>query len=112
MIVVNTEELQAEQRQNVFIKTIFSERDLEGGTARFGIVTIPPKARIPFSGTSVHEEDEYSIVIKGSILAGTGGGKKFRLSAGDASLIPAGEAHWAYNDGEEICMIVWVLIRR
>lgn len=24
-------------------------------------------------------------------------------------LIPSGEAHWAYNDGEEDCEIVWFL---
>ncbi|UFJ42399.1 cupin domain-containing protein [Brevibacillus humidisoli] len=111
MIVVNIDEVMPDAKQHVSLKTLFSERDLEGANARFGVVTIPPKTRIPLSGTGAHEEDEYSIVVKGAMIAGVGD-MEYRLSAGDASLIPAGEAHWAYNDGEENCEIVWVLVRR
>jgi quercetin dioxygenase-like cupin family protein len=111
MIVVHADSVKADVRQAVLLKTLFSEKHIEGGRARFGVVTIPPQTRIPLNGEGSHEEDEYSILIKGSIITGVGD-KEHRLTAGDASLIPAGEAHWAYNDGDEECEIVWVLVRR
>jgi quercetin dioxygenase-like cupin family protein len=111
MIVVNADSVKADDRPDVLIKTLFSETHIEGGRATFGVVTIPPQARIPLHGTGSHEEDEYSLVVKGSIITGVGG-KEYRLTAGDAVLIPAGEAHWAYNDGDEACEIVWVLVKR
>lgn len=111
MVVVSTESVKADDRPNVSLKTLFSEEHIDGGRAKFGVVTIPPQARIPLKGTGSHGEDEYSLVVKGSILTGIGD-KEYRLTAGDASLIPAGEAHWAYNDGDEECEIVWVLVKR
>ncbi|WP_134698662.1 cupin domain-containing protein [Ammoniphilus sp. YIM 78166] len=111
MIVISADSVKADDRPDVSLKTLFSEEHVEGGKAKFGVVSVPPKARIPLSGTGAHDEDEYSIVVKGSILAGITG-QEYRLTVGDASLIPAGEAHWAYNDGEEECQIVWVLVKR
>lgn len=108
MIVISAESVKAEDRPGVSLKTLFSDK---GGRAKFGVVTIPPQSRIPLNGTGSHDEDEYSIVVKGSILTGIGD-EKYRLTAGDASLIPAGEAHWAYNDTDEECEIVWVLVKR
>ncbi|AEH49773.1 cupin domain-containing protein [Parageobacillus thermoglucosidasius] len=111
MIVVNTESVKPDNHPAVSLKTLFSEEDLDGGRVKFGVITIPPKTRIPLHETSCHEEDEYSIVVKGSIITWSND-QEYRLNAGDASLIPAGEAHWAYNDGDEECEIVWVLVKR
>ncbi|BAD77177.1 cupin domain-containing protein [Geobacillus thermoleovorans] len=111
MIIVNADLVQPDNRPAVLLKTLFSEKDLDGGRAKFGVITIPPKTRVPLHGMGSHEEDEYSIVIKGSIIAGSNH-QEYRMNVGDASLIPAGEEHWAYNDGDEECQIVWVLVKR
>lgn len=109
MIVINSRTVKPEDRPGVSLKTIFSEQEKHGGKTTFGVVTIPPQARIPLSGAKGHPGNEYSIVTKGSILVGTVD-TQYRMTAGDASLIPDGEEHWAYNDGEEDCEIVWALV--
>ncbi|MCL6633134.1 MAG: cupin domain-containing protein [Alicyclobacillus herbarius] len=83
---------------------------LENEGTRLGIVTIPAGTRIPFKGTGAHEQDEYSYIVKGSLVI-QAGDKLYRVQAGDATLIPAGEAHWCYNDGNEDALIVWSLVR-
>jgi mannose-6-phosphate isomerase-like protein (cupin superfamily) len=111
MLVINTKEVQSDDRPAVSLKTLFEENVIDGGRATFGTVTVPPKSRIPVDGTGVHEQDEYSIIVKGSIVTGIGD-QEYRLSAGDATLIPAGEAHWSFNAGDEDCEIVWVLVKK
>lgn len=76
---------------------------------RFGTVVIPPGQRIPLEGTAHHDQYEYSFVIKGTFVTESGQ-EKYRISSGQATFIPAGEKHWAYNDGDEECEIVWVLV--
>jgi len=97
--------------QSKNMKVLFDESIIEGGRTTFGIITIPPGTRIPLEGTGSHEQDEYSLVLKGSILT-MSGGKEYRVVAGQATFIPQGELHWAYNDGEEDCEIVWALVSR
>lgn len=111
MLVINSKEIQPADRPGVSLKTLFAESVIDGGRTTFGTVVVPAKTRIPLNGTGVHEQDEYSIVIKGSIVTGIGD-KVYRMSAGEASLIPAGEAHWSYNDGDEDCEVVWALVKK
>lgn len=75
----------------------------------FGTVIIQPGERVPAEGFSNHKEDEYSIIIEGNI-EGESGGKPFKVNASEATLIPAGEKHWAINNGDEPCKIVWTLV--
>ncbi|WP_227888082.1 cupin domain-containing protein [Cytobacillus oceanisediminis] len=49
------------------------------------------------------------MIVKGSIVTETNG-KTYRVSSGEATYIPAGQEHIAYNDSEEDCEIVWVLV--
>lgn len=109
MIVINSQTVEPEDRPGVSLKTIFSEMEKDGGKTTFGVVVVPPQARIPLVGAKGHPGNEYSIVTKGTILVGTTD-IQHRLTIGDATLIPDGEAHWAYNDGEEDCEIVWALV--
>ncbi|NEW09052.1 cupin domain-containing protein [Paenibacillus sp. SYP-B3998] len=111
MIIVNANTVKPDDRPQVFLKTLFTEESIAGGKVKFGTIVIPPKARVPLNGEGAHDQDEYSIVIKGAIETGSGG-KEYLISAGDATLIPAGEAHWAYNSGDVDCEIVWVLVER
>jgi quercetin dioxygenase-like cupin family protein len=111
MIVVHAKEACAKQGLEVELKSIFGADVVPKGRAVFGTVTIPSGARIPVEGTGVHEQDEYSYIVKGSLVVSIDG-VEHRVKAGDATLIPAGEAHWAYNDGNEEVLIIWTLVSR
>jgi quercetin dioxygenase-like cupin family protein len=109
--IVMIKEKDAEKHSEITMKKIFDESVLEGTRTTFGTVSIPPRIRVPLEGTGAHDADEYSIVLKGSLLT-ISGGQEHRISAGEATFIPKGEEHWAYNDGKENCEIVWVLVKR
>ncbi|RFU66865.1 cupin domain-containing protein [Peribacillus saganii] len=111
MQVVAVNSVKAENRPGITMKTLFDRSVIEGGRTLLGTVKIPPGARIPVEGTGSHDQDEYGLIIKGSIVT-MSGGKEFRVSAGEATFIPRGEEHWALNDGVEDCEIVWVLVER
>jgi mannose-6-phosphate isomerase-like protein (cupin superfamily) len=111
MIIVHSDSVPAEPIPAVELKTLFPFGLVEGGRSRFGKLVLPPKARLPLSGLAPHDEDEYSIVVKGQMTT-TIGDREYRLCAGDATFIPAGEAHAVYNPGDEECHLVWVLVRR
>lgn len=89
------------------LKALFEK----GENVRFGLVSIAPGERVPGQGLSNHSEDEYSYVIDGAI-EGECGGHPFNISTGEASFIPAGEEHWAINNGDGDCEIVWVLVNK
>ncbi|CEI81790.1 hypothetical protein J18TS1_37500 [Oceanobacillus oncorhynchi subsp. incaldanensis] len=89
--------------------TLFEEKT-DNIEVKFGTVTISPGERVPKEGLSLHEENEYSIIIKGEI-EGECGGIPFAVSDSNATLIPAGEEHWAINSGKEPCEIVWALVK-
>lgn len=77
---------------------------------KFGTVIIEPCESVPETEFSCHEENEYSMIIEGSI-EGESGGKPFEAGEGDATLIPVGEKHWAKNTGSKPCKIVWTLMK-
>lgn len=91
------------------LKTLFEQRS-EALDFTFGTVTIQPGERVPKEGLSVHEENEYSLIINGSI-EGESGGEKYQSTKGEATFIPAKEKHWAINNSNEPCEIVWVLVK-
>lgn len=111
MEVRTVKEVTPDNLPHIVMRILFDENVIEGGRASFGVVTIPPGVRVPIEGTGSHEGDEYSIVLKGSIIT-MSGGSEYRVSSGQTTFIPAGEEHWAFNDGEEECEIVWVLVKR
>lgn len=91
------------------LRTLFEEKTDAVGV-QFSTVTILPGERVPKEGSSKHEENEYSIIIKGK-MEGESGGKPFQVSKSNATFIPAGEEHWTINSGEEPCEIVCVLVK-
>lgn len=111
MLISRGQEVQAEAVPDVVLKTMLPFDSIEDGKTRFGIVTIPPGSRIPVTGLAPHDEDEYSILVKGTMVT-TIGEVEHRIHAGDSTLIPAGEAHAVHNDGEEDCVLVWALVKR
>lgn len=91
------------------IRTLLENR-MDKVSVKFGTVTIPPGERVPSEGLSCHKEHEYGLIVSGGIK-GESGGKVFKAQATDATLIPAGEEHWAINPSkDEDCKIVWVLV--
>lgn len=111
MKVVNVSEVPSELSAKALMKIIFGGKDEPNAKVTFGTAVFPPGARVPQEGTGKHEGDEYSLILKGSLVSFSGG-EKYRLSAGQASLIPAGEEHWSLNDGNEDCKVVWVLVKK
>ena len=108
MEVININDLDIDQNSNALLRTIFSEDGVKGNIT-VGNCVVPPGARIPVTGLSNHTQNEYSIVTKGSVVTETLG-KVYRVEAGQATFIPAGQEHFCYNDSDEECEIVWVLI--
>jgi|SRR5699024_10848809 len=111
MEIVETDNMVAESIPDITMKNIFDESAFKGARTKFGMVTIPPGARVPIEGMGAHDGDEYSIILKGSINTNSGG-KEYQVSAGQATLIPKGEEHYAFNNGEEDCVIVFALVTR
>jgi quercetin dioxygenase-like cupin family protein len=111
MQVITVNEIKEDDRPEITMKTLFNESIFEGSRTVMGTVLIPPGARIPIEGTGSHDQDEYGLVLKGSINT-MSGGKEYRVSSGQATFIPRGEEHWAHNDGQEDCELVWVLVNR
>ena len=101
--------MKAAEGVNLVLKTVFDDDISQRGKLTIGTASISPGAKVPAKGEGVHEGDEYAILFKGSTKI-VSGGKEYRMSAGEASFIPAGEAHWSLNDGETDCELVWMLV--
>ena len=108
MKVVKVQDVQPDNRTDIIMKTIFGGG--KDGQVKMGIAVFLPGARVPAQSAASHTGDEYSYIIKGSIILTISGGREQRLTARQASYIPAGEAHWAFNDGESDCELIWSLI--
>ncbi len=111
MLLVHSDEVSAEKSVEVELKSLIGSDVIPEGRTVLGTVSIPPGIRFPMQGSGVHEQDEYSYIVKGSLLMGTGE-TEYRVNTGDATLIPAGEAHWVYNDGNEEVLVIWTLVSR
>lgn len=77
----------------------------------FGTVVIQPGEKIPREGFSKHLQDEYSIIVDGEI-EGESNGEAYKVSGGNATLIPANEEHWTINKGNQPCKIVFALVEK
>lgn len=76
----------------------------------FSYIEILPGYRIPETGFSKHDADEYSYFISGSVKTYSGG-KETIEHEGDTTLIPKGEEHWCINEGDEPCIIICAMIK-
>lgn len=106
---VNAQDIPADDRTDVTMKKLFG--GLEHGKVTMGMAVFPPGARVPAVDAAAHSGDEYSYILKGTLLT-MSGGQTQHLAAGEASFIPAGEAHWAYNDSDTDCELIWSLIEK
>lgn len=88
------------------VRTLLDLAPRDGAALRAGSVRLAPGQRVPEEGDSAHAADELSLVTAGS-LQGVSGGEAFDIAAGDVTLIPHGERHWAVA-GPEGAEIFWV----
>ncbi|MDA3957280.1 cupin domain-containing protein [Oceanispirochaeta sp.] len=92
------------------LMTIFFDRSKEtNDKVQFGHIVFNPGDRTPKEGYGVHAQDEYSYIIKGTAVCVIND-IEYRSGPGSAMFIPAGEKHYSFNDGEEPCEIIWMLI--
>lgn len=108
MDILNIKELEQQGNEAYSMHTIFEEKQAETAV-KVGHVVIHPGETVPLSGVSKHEENEYSVIVKGSLVTEIEG-KQYRVSAGQATFIPKGEEHTAVNDGQEDCELVFVMV--
>jgi len=85
------------------VQTLLDLAAMPNAALRAGSVKLSPNQRVPAEGWSGHSAEELSLIVSGS-LTGVCGGAEFQAGAGDVTLIPAGEQHWAVagSDGAEI----------
>ncbi|KUO73173.1 MAG: hypothetical protein APF77_08360 [Clostridia bacterium BRH_c25] len=85
------------------------ENCTSGKKVKIGKAILKPGARIPEEGTTFHETDEYSFVVKGKVSIMTETGLS-NLDTGDINFVPKEEKHWSINFGDTDCELVWVLV--
>ncbi|MFO7888320.1 MAG: cupin domain-containing protein [Eubacteriales bacterium] len=93
------------------LTTLFDGENTSNDKVEFGYAVFKPGARIPETGYTSHEEDEYSFIIKGKskIVIDE---KEYEVTSNSAGFIPAGELHYSYNDSEESCELIWALVKK
>lgn len=81
-----------------------------GEGVTMGYAVFPPGAQAP---EAAHEADEYSYILSGTVKTYLPKeGETLVCSPGSASFIPAGQVHASFNDGDEPCHVVWVLVEK
>jgi len=91
-------------------KTIFFEKSPNMNKAvKFGHIVFRPGDRTPEKGYGVHDQDEYSYIMSGTAVCVIDD-IEYRSGPGSAMFIPAGEKHYSFNDGDEPCEIIWMLV--
>ncbi|QQD84611.1 MULTISPECIES: cupin domain-containing protein [Jeotgalicoccus] len=85
---------------------VLKEKNIDG---TFNYVEISGNSILPEDGWSVHEHDEFSIILEGELDSEVDG-KLYTVRAGDYTYIKKGTQHRTYNRQNEICKIVSLLI--
>jgi mannose-6-phosphate isomerase-like protein (cupin superfamily) len=99
-----------DNKENAMI-TFFDKTNTPNEKVTFGYAVFIPGSRVPEEGFSCHEHDEYSYIIKGKAKIVIDG-KVSENTANTASFIPAGEEHYSFNDSDEVCELIWMLVER
>ena len=87
----------------------FFNVEKQGRNVNMGYVVFKPGQRAPLEGTTSHTGDEYGYIISGGLTC-MSGGVEYSVKAGDATLIPANEEHYAINNSTEDCTLIYLLV--
>lgn len=85
------------------------DKKLGKKTVKMGKAIMKPGVRVPVEGMNPHDADEFSYIVKGSLISGTEE-ITTTVSGGDFSFIPKGMKHWCKNEGNEDCELIWILV--
>ena len=86
----------------------FLDMRVPGGTqVRMGCIRFRAGERVPASGSSQHEQGEYSYVLSGSLTVSSGGVTQM-AQAGDLISIPPGESHFTQVESDSA--VIYLLI--
>lgn len=108
MIVIDSKETQMIIRKDgVQMMDLFGESTRDSDKVKMGYAVFPPKTVVPWAA---HDANEYSYVIKGSIVCETEEGIN-NMVAGCSGFIKAGEKHSSRNESGEDCHLIWILIQ-
>ena len=96
--------------ENFFMHSMFedilNEKGIDG---TFNYVEIAGNVNLPDEGWSVHDYDEFSLILEGEVDSEIDG-KNYTVKAGDYTLIKKGTPHKTFNRKNEPCKIISLLI--
>lgn len=75
-----------------------------------GKAVFTPGMRVPRQGTTLHDGDEFSYILSGTLRC-VAGGEEHVVQAGDALFIPAGETHYSLNASDADCELIYMLVK-
>lgn len=110
MEVIHSEDIEAVGMPMYEMKKLFNKKN-DFADVTMSVITLIPGERVPAEGMSSHEEDEYSFFLSGEVDTYSSG-EYTVVKKGDATLIPAGEEHWAINNGTEPCVLVCFMVKK
>jgi quercetin dioxygenase-like cupin family protein len=88
--------------------TVFLDLQVPAATQiRMGSICFRAGDRVPASGSSLHEQSEYSYVVTGSLEVNSGGATQV-ARAGDLISIPPGESHFTQVESDS--SVIYLLI--
>lgn len=85
---------------------VLAEKKIDG---TFNYVEIKGDSILPVEGWSVHDHDEFSIILEGELDSEVNG-QTYTVRAGDYTYIKKGTLHRTYNRKKETCKIMSLLI--
>ena len=108
---VSLSECQTIRFDNGFIQTpLFGPETKPNEAVHFGFAEFEPDSRVPKSGTTFHDGDEFSYIISGSLSCWSKDGIQ-KLQAGDCVYFPSGDEHYSFNDNTEPCKLIYMLVK-
>ncbi|MEF9839549.1 MAG: cupin domain-containing protein [Lachnospiraceae bacterium] len=80
----------------------------EGNRVSMGHAVFPPGTVVPWAS---HSGDEYSYILEGCVKCESNQ-EICEMSEGMAGFIPSGQEHRSFNDSDEDCKLLWMLVEK
>ena len=93
------------------MRSLFGPDTKPHQAVHMGYAVFKPGMRVPAEGLTTHEGDEFSYILSGKLNCCSKSGQTQQICANDAIYISAGEEHYSYNDGDEDCALVYMMVK-